>query len=536
MIPATQQSSRSLQAVALCLLSGVLVGFALLWHESGEQLQHGPMLGRDQVGQSRWLAAGDQLGQLKIVARQLGLDPDGPISGILGYGRQDGSEPKSLPSTDVVRKRLEDFQDVAVVSVVLDPRDWQGEHGIYDNPMERGKDSHRGACVSMFVNGELVGETTAGVCIHGGMSRNVAQKSMRVMFTPAYGATLQPANFLPGAMGNNLVLHNDMRRRPFCNPMAYEMMARLGCDVPRTRPVRVMVNGELMHHIYFATEHLSESYFGEKLGHENFILHNERGGWTKVYLKAIHRLRKWDQSTVKPFEEFIDCESVISWLTGVLICAAIDNRQGIAYLDQRDKRWQWVVWDLDWAFQPWPTKFGENVVTDANVTENLIHGWGDLRSALYGKLMPQDCDFRRDLLARVTKALNHELTDEWFTDLVGRYHAVATRFGKPASFHRVLDEMLQFMLDRPPLLRAELDAKFGVGPVFTSTIRVPEGAAVTVDGFRYERDVTCHYFAGQELTVAAPQGWQLLLDGEVVAEATNTFRANRNLSFELVRR
>lgn len=523
------------KVIALVVLFGALVGFAVEQHASGQGTR-GATASHEQLGSARVFAAADQLRELQVIINEAAASGrEGSARGILGYTRRINHAPGPMPSTEAARPMLEQLANVDVISVSIDPRDWNGEKGIYDNFLKRGKNSHRGACLSMFAKGKLVAETTVGVCIHGGSSRYRSNKSLRLMLRSSYGATADSSDLLPGALGDSLVVHSDLRDLPFCNPIAYELMRRLGCDVPLTRPVKLLVNGESMRNVYFLTEHLSDSYLEEKLGHRQFVRNDERGGRSPVYAKRTWKIER-SGATVADFEDSVDCDDLISWIAGVLFCAPYDNRQGISYLDWNTMRWRWVVWDLDWSFQPWPTEMNGEPVSGANVTEHMMHPWGDMRSTMFSCFMPKHGEFRKRMLARVSMMLNHELGPEWLSALVARYRTIASVYRGPNGHREELDQIEEFMRARPAVMRSELVDLFGAGPVYTCSVRVPKAASVIVDGHIYDQDITCHYFAGQEVLIRAAKGCVLRVPGSANEITAFKFLMDRNMSFEVIRR
>ncbi|MFT4512843.1 MAG: hypothetical protein ACI91B_001543 [Planctomycetota bacterium] len=505
--------------MALLVLSVGLVAFAILWQASGQRPVAEQALARGQLGSGRVLRAVTQLGQMGVTIdpRVFSGNPRS-VAGLLSYSRTVGDKRDAVfPSTQFVADVLGDVPAHDLLSVALDPRDWRGDHGLFDNSHKRGKNWERGACVSLFSGGKLVTESTVGLRIHGGMSRRAGEKSLRIYLAEEFGSSVVCGDLLPGAVGNSLVVHNDQRRMKFCNPISYELMGMLGCDIPRTRPMRVMVNGEMMRRTYFLSEHLSDSYVETKLGHKHFVRIDEQGGHHAQYDRTF-ALLKYGGPSLDDVARVLDVEDLMAWLTGVLFCAPYDCRQGVAYYNSRDQRWRWVIWDLDWSFGPWPERVDGSRIEDRSITAYLRHPWGDIRTLLFDRRMPIAGEFRARLLARISRSLNHEVTPEWCDALIEKYRGIARSYS-PGSrgAEQNLDAIAAFMKARPKLLREELNEEFAVGPVYSCTVRVPKSASVTIDGHEYRADWLGHYFAGQEVTVAAGPGYGVAVDGVAVA-------------------
>ncbi|GAB4164115.1 MAG: hypothetical protein Fur0037_29380 [Planctomycetota bacterium] len=461
---------------------------------------------------------------LEVLARLglLGVEPDPSVferggnsearRGLLRYAVRPATVSR-LPSTEFARRGLPGEFSFDLVSVAVDPKDWSDPRvGLDANPLERGRRWERGACVSLFEQGRLVRETMAGIRIHGDRSRTREEKSLRLILTPAYGASARAEDLLPGARGESLVLHDDARQLCFVNPIAYEIAAALGCDVPRTRPVRVMLNGRMLETIYFLTEHLSRGLVAAMLGHRDFLFVNEKP-WPRdepkpeAYASRCPSRDRTAPCTMAGASRGVDVGGVIDWLAAVLFCAPHDCRQGVAYLDlEGDRRWRWIAWDMDWSFQPWPMDLVEGDPKPASFTEDLRRPIGDLRSALFGALMADDPEFRARMLERVRVMLSHELRPERLEAILERYRDIASRFGGGERVFDSLDRIEVFVRERPERLLAELQRVFDLGPLYACSVRVPQGCGVLIDGFPYDRDWSGRFFAGQRLCLEARGG------------------------------
>ena len=514
------------RVVQLGLVLSLLFGFAVLWHVANagrERVMAADKVRATEIGNRRALDMLVRTGSFFATPDPAVFEParsPTPHHGILEFTTRPQPDIE-LPSTRLARATLGD-EAVAydVLSLAIDPEDWDDPvHGIYTHPFERGRDWQRGACLSLFTAGRLVAESTVGLRIHGGRSRRKHEKSLRLALTPAYGATVTTADLLPGAIGESLVVHNDRRALRYANPIAYRLAALVGCEVPRTRPLRLLINGELLDYTYFLTEHLDDSHFSDKLGHRKFSRVDERvrPKPRRYYSHYIRPLRR-QPALMRDAEQHVDVGAAIDWLTAILFCAPYDSRQGIAWLDHLgDARWRWVVWDMDWSFQPWPeTVIGERIVP-RSVTADLMQPHEDIRTGLFSKLMADDPAFRRRLLARVSRALNHELTQPRLDAVLADYDAIARLYGGKgrANDLAAVETIAAFVAARPERLRDELRAQFDLGRVRTCAVRVPAGQSVTIDGYAYDTDWSGRYFEGQLIRVRRVDGGRgFAVDGQ----------------------
>ena len=520
--PATTSASgtanRSLRIVTLALLLSLIAALAAGVHLAGSGGAVRQRLRQRHLGSARGLAALMRLERLQVGVDPsvLGDDPP-PVAGILTYGRGIARASGPLPSTTLARQAFPEGVGYDLVSIAIDPRDWDDpERGIFTNPFKRGLRWQRGVCLSLFEQGDLVAEATAGVCIHGDSSRAFAEKSLRILLRPRYGASVAAHDLLPGALGDTLVLFNDGREILYASPISYEILRRIGCDAPRARPVRVLLNGRLLQRVFFLMEHVGDSYVRERVGHDHFDRINLKDEEHGHYESVLRLLWQFQPRRLSSVAGHIDVAGAINWVVGILFTACADSRQGIAYRDQREDRWRWVAWDFDWAFHEWPLPLWPS----PDVVHDLLVPRGDLRAMMFAILMRDDPEYRRRLLAKVSLALNHELTPRWLDGLVAKYRAIARTYGGATTARALasLDRVERFLQERPAKLRAELREVFEVGEDHQLVVEVAAGCRVRIDGYDYDRDYRGRYFSGQEVDVVAADGCKVVTaEGEPVA-------------------
>ncbi|MCK5940635.1 MAG: CotH kinase family protein [Planctomycetes bacterium] len=432
--------------------------------------------------------------------------------GILTF-RSPTSAPVPLPSEALGADEAQAHKEREYVSIAIDPRDLHDpDVGIMVHPFERGARWTRGACVTLFAGGVARMSSTVGLCVHGDSSRRRSRKSLRLVFSARYGAEARPDAILPGARGDHLVLHSDWRRRRFVNPIGYEFLTRCEVSAPRTRPVRLLVNGELQAGIFFATEHLDESHTRERFDVPGLQFLHERDERRPGNYRKIERTlsRYGEQMSAERVRPWFDLEQVERWLAGILVLAPYDCLQGVAYRSRQDRRWRWIAWDVDWGLQPWPRTAGEYEVHARNIVDYLVSNSyrGDIRATLFTLSERGHPEFRRRLLRRVRLTLDHIAPPAWWREVFARYRGHATRLlGAHARRElQLLDEMERWIVARPEALRAELAAEFGLEPCRRITVQVRPGAEATIDGFVHRRDWRGFAFAGERITITAGAG------------------------------
>lgn len=466
-----------------------------------------------------------QSGAMKLHPRPEVFDESPPAEvGILEL-RAASAAGAVFPSTAMARELASAHPEREFVSIAVDPRDLDDPlQGIRAHPFEKGAGWQRSACVTFFESGEVVAETTAGIAVHGGTSRGRPRKSWRLLFRDAFGATAGGDAILPGGRGDSLVLHSDWRRQPFVNPIGYELLARLGCEVPKTRPVRVVINGALQPRIYFATERLDESHLrarcdGQRIQRLREHDHQE----PPSYMNLVNRIRTDPAFARDHGPAVMDTAAAERWLAGMLLLAPYDCKQGLAYRTEVDRRWRWVAWDVDWGLGPWPTVVVSKPVKHRDIVDMLRSPARDLRLAWFEAVMSEEDIGRARMLKRVRAALEHDGAADWWRETLSRYREFARRLLGPGDESSgelaALGQIEQWVRARPAALRAELAAAFGLSAPRRITVRVSPGCSVVVEGRRYERDWTGHAFDGERIELAAAAGAELVAAGEPVTEA-----------------
>ena len=500
------------RALLLCAMIVALFGVALALHPATEPwIRVRSDVRLPAFSSSRMFDAVMELDKLDVRADEtvLELAPDeGDPEGVLVYSTSP-AKAKPLPSTTLAAEELRGLAGLDVVSLAVDPRDWlHPEFGLKSNPLMRGRRWERGACLSFFKGGELALETPVGLRIHGDSSRLHFHKSYRVVMTPTYGTPRDAGRaFFAPPCGQILVLHADERgaKQFFLNPIAYELAASLGCMVPQTRPVRVVINGELLQPIYFATERVSLDYLRSRYGHANFTAIDERNSRNpKRYLVELARLGTGHPVSMRQLGRTIDLEQVTGWIVMVLISGCFDFNQGLAFIDRSDPqpRWRWIVWDLDWSFQPWPVPWPA-AQRHGTFTDYFMHHRRELRCDVFKRLMEDDPAYRRYFFERLAAAVNHEVSQQRVRKLIDRYRDIARRYGgwRRDKMLASLDGVTQFLRGRPARVLSELEQYYAIPNTSPVDVIVPAGATVTIDGRPYSRSYSGDYFQGHAIRV-----------------------------------
>ena len=423
--------------------------------------------------------------------------------------------PQTLPSTRQVPP-LAVVEGTELVSIAIDHDDLSHpDYGLLKHPTSRGREWERPAYMSFFADGRLQLATTVGLRMHGGASRVYSRtKSFRVYFRPSYGPPAIPATvFFPAGPRNDVtrvILHNDVRtdqqkrKWQLVNPLAYDIAARLGGIVPRTRPARFYLNGEPQG-LYVITEHISDEFLEGRFGHRNFSLDDET---------YRNELFEWARTTrplrMEDAEARVDLDNLTSWALTILFCATTDvMTQSPMVHDRRDPdgRVFWITWDLDHSFMDLYNRVPEPWLLDSYQT--ILYN-RELRSWILTRLLARDEPYRQYFARRLAAALNHQLNPVFLQERFGHYREVALRRG--VGDEQYLAALERFLQERPRALWDLTVKHLKTEPPVTVEVTAPAGAVVTIDGFRTSLPYSGKYLPGTQFDLhadeaGAPNGW-----------------------------
>ena len=192
-------------------------------------------------------------------------------------------EPEKMPSTTILDPAVVS-KGLLTLSVVVDSDDLLNrDTGLITNYNKKGRSWERPAYATFFRDGKLLFATGAGLRVHGGKSRSMQHKSMRLYFRKLYGAPSASLDLVggdPRSSIHTIVIHNGLNQKKvdgqvtewhYLNPIAYEVARRIGCIVPSTKPVEFYINGAYQGP-YVLTEHITGDFLQAHFGHDDFVL------------------------------------------------------------------------------------------------------------------------------------------------------------------------------------------------------------------------------------------------------------------------
>ncbi|MEX2526694.1 MAG: CotH kinase family protein [Gemmatimonadota bacterium] len=354
-----------------------------------------------------------------------------------------------VSATYVVAPQGRDRYPVPVISLILDPDDlFHDERGIYvpgasfrpgdaqsGNYHGRGPGWERVAHLDFFeTDGSVPFSHGVGVRIHGGHSRNLAQKSLRLYARDEYGAGTLAHPFFPDKPDlaySRLILRSsgtDWVSTMFRDGLVHSLVEHLPFETQAYRPAVVFLNGEFWG-IHNLRERYDHHYFQRVYGIPETELDYlsidpvarefvAEPGTTEAWdalMTLVRSLDPMDPGALDQIAARVDLESLAQNLAVHLYVANTDwphaNREIWRArnepipgepLHPRDGRFRWILKDLDLSFGR-PTLFLPPADANFDSIEWILRN--DWSTEFY-RLMMAHPAFARMLLNRIADLSN----------------------------------------------------------------------------------------------------------------------------------
>lgn len=420
------------------------------------------------------------------------------------YRVRTAQDSRLLPSTTVAleSKYVGSLPTISIAA--LDEHLYGSRLGILSNPRARGRSSERPAYVSYFDEaGELVFQTLAGIRVHGGESRREPHPGLRVTFREQYGRTASPAGaFFSGTSVplSEFIIRNELW---FKQPLAFDVADRVGCIVPKTQPVQLLINGRRIERPYFVTERATPEFVARRLGHDQFLMHDSRA---LSQSRLGHELFLWAHKSPPPLTlqkvaRKFDVDNFFAWCIAISFCATGDYFEGPVVFQQREPndRVVFVNWDMDWSFRARDDSWnqGLNLLTKTD-------GQVELRTILFERLMAEDPAARRSFAETALRTLNHQLTERFLDERMRFYRSTVERFDFDVV--AAIDEIESFLKNRREEYRDQLELMAELGSFHCCTVDIPDGESILIDGFHHEGGTyEGYYVPGSRLVLRLPE-------------------------------
>jgi hypothetical protein len=402
-----------------------------------------------------------------------------------------------------------------VVSVVMDPVDlWNRYTGIYDNPEEKGSEWQRAAHIEHLpTRGGQVIRFPAEIRIHGQTSRSRPKKSFRFTYESRFvephgsDSIWQPR---PGEATRTMVLRTGgmFRLRNELFQTLFDEVGGIGS--PATLYV-MLLNGEVWG-LYNVHEYIDESFLNRHIAPGNYDLIPDGGdgsvvaGDKKAWKEFETFFKTHDASSdaaLRTFGELIDLDNFTDYWLFNVYAANFDwphhNTLAFRHRNGTDRRWRWISWDVDAAFDFDRQGLRHDTAAWA-LRDSLRH---DLRFNHHKGLKDQDemvagtllmrqlasnAAFRERVAARMCSLLDTTLRPAHAEEVL---NALLRETGsglpidlkrwsiEPRSYWDEVAAIRRFVRERPDLVRSYLGQAFGLPSNYCSGSHDahPEGRA-----------------------------------------------------------
>ncbi|OQB21202.1 MAG: CotH protein [candidate division BRC1 bacterium ADurb.Bin183] len=272
-------------------------------------------------------------------------------------------------------------REIPIMDIVIDPADFNGPNGIYTNYNERGTQWERPCHVSVMTpDGSQVYETETGARIHGGYSRGLAKKSLRLYFRSIYGPkrwslpwmTKTPLNgfqqlVLRSGANDSFFGGSSIRPTYYRDQLMRDWYADMGQRAADGFFVALYINGAYWG-LYNATERITDTFMEDTFGGKEWDI--VKGSWDSVQkyfieavdgdLAAWNEFIEWfenhDVATQEDYKSLLakmDIENYLYFFALNIFAQNHDwpHNNWITAKNRTDPdaRWTFHEWDAEWA-------------------------------------------------------------------------------------------------------------------------------------------------------------------------------------------
>ena len=301
---------------------------------------------------------------------------------------------KVYTQTYFVDNNIENKYNLPIISIVTEELNFfSSDSGIYvpgiyfdehnpnwtGNYFQKGRLSERPVHVEYFdEDGLLQFSQDAGVRIHGGKTRQAAQKSLRLYARKEYGKKYF----------NYALLHNDdinqykrfiIQTSMGCwnqsiikDVVAHNIVNNLNLETQRFQPTIVFLNGEYWG-IHTIREYIDEHYINDKYDNEQEVEILE--GYMNAFEEfnnLFNVIQTNELDTYEYLKTKIDIENYISYQLSQMFFANYDwpgnNVKLWRFINEPEKKWRFIFYDLDASMgDPSYNMFQHCTNTDTNI-------------------------------------------------------------------------------------------------------------------------------------------------------------------------
>jgi len=391
---------------------------------------------------------------------------------------------------------------IPVISVITDPDNLFGaERGIYSNPTREGRAWERKTDLEYFRDGDLELDISCGIRIQGNTGRTMDKKAFRLFFREGFGTEpLRYKLFDDTEVDSfrNIILRagydDDMQKELgtlLRDPLCSEIWARLNRISSHGSFAALYLNSDYWG-LYNVREDINEHFFEDYTGYSDYdIIRLRWTTWELYYGSDKH----W-----KALLDFFENESFVSEenfsRAGQLI--DIDNFTTLQALSHftgyhswtygsfvfreniEGSKWKWTVWDMDRAFvelnwngfyyydnpnnEYWINIINKKLLENNDYRHYFVNRCCDLMNTVF---LPSTVNSILDSLVLVVYDEIPRECERWGADF--------------ETWQDNIDSMRYFIDNRPSVVRAQMQAWFGLSDPDTLYVDCGPGGKIRIN-------------------------------------------------------
>jgi len=436
---------------------------------------------------------------------------------------------------------------ISVLSIDVEEEDlYSKQHGILTNFDEHGRQWERLSYARFFRDGRNVFSNFSGIRLQGGNpGRRKGLINFRLFFREEYGKSMIEGQKLFDGMAGDIkrlaVKQSEWENWPLNSPIAYDVSREMGALAPPTELILLYLNGKELG-LYYIVPHLGEKQIKSMLPDDDYQYYRIRGAQHAADNHFIHEsfwknLTAVDSITEEYASQFFDLDNLSRQLFSFIANATGDFCQGIALKGESPgSKMFWYSWDMDHSYLDVPVEIKKIKIKDGERWEqrpsisNFLFDDGDrqkskcMRLVLFRRLVNEDPEFREKMKHLFSSIMNHQLTEEFITELLDKYQRNLRAISYPGG-----DEYIAILRDffnyRELFLIEQMQTHFPAeAPVVceVSSDKYP----IIIDGFTKNGPYEGTYFPGGTLTLGHKRDKDVrywLINGKKIEQSEAVF-------------
>ncbi|MCP3891395.1 MAG: hypothetical protein GY702_21390 [Desulfobulbaceae bacterium] len=431
-------------------------------------------------------------------------------------------------------------EKIPVIAIDVDEKDlYSDEYGILKNYAGHGRRWERLSYVRMYRNGKSVFSNFSGIRLQGGdPGREKGLINFRLFFREDYGKSSIEAEKLFGGNAGNIkrlaIKQSEWPKWPLNTPIAYDISRQIGALAPPTELVLLYLNGKELG-LYYIVPHLGEKQIQSMLpedAYQYFRIRGKQHTADKHFFNASLWKKFMGIDTINETyaEQHFDLENLSRQLFSFLANGTGDFCQGVALKAESAKSTLfWYSWDMDHSYIDVAKEVLKNKTNrerwqqSPSIEDFFFNNKGQEphycgRIQLFQRLVNEDPQFRQKVKHLFTSIMNHQLTDDFISELLDTYQSKLRAISYPDG-----DEYMAIVRDffdkRVMFLLRQMENDFPRQTIKTCEV-TSDRYPIKVDGFIKRGPFQGLYFPGSTLKIEPEDGFDikyLLLNGKKIA-------------------